>query len=841
MPGPREHLPYLAELLDLAPVGVLVRSFGVDSVVYWSHGAEELYGWTAEEAFGQVTHTLLSTRFPESKEAVDEALAQSGQWSGELVHTRRDGAQVVVASRQAVQRDEHGRPTATLEINTDITVRKRIEEGLRESEERFRLLVENVRDCAIFLVSADGHVVTWNEGAQSVNGYRPDEIIGQPITRFYTPDDLERGLPPALLAKADAEGRAEDEGWRVRRDGSTYWADVVITALRDDQHRLRGFATVTRDLTERRQAEEARAQASREEGARIAAEAAQAELRASREQLAATLAGVAEGITVLDTTGRMLFANDAAARLCGFTSADELLAASPAEILGRFELFDDAGLPLPRERLPGRRALLGQQLDEVLVRFRMRATGEERWSVVNASPIVDAVGRVIMEVSIFRDVTERKRAEDAAVYMAAVNLELTRSLDYEQTLKRVAELTVPTLADWCIIDLIEPDGTLRRVAVAHPDADKMRMAMEVSSRYPASSRTDVGPAHVARTGRTEIVPVITDEQIKAGARDADHLAFLRSLQLRSAIIAPLVGRGRALGALTLIAAESGRQFSARDLAVVEDLALRAGLAVDNARLYREAQEMAAVHVELNALSRDAMSQLQQALQTRDEFLASASHDLKSPVAAIKATAQLLHRRLRRWPQLDVQQFEEGLARIDAIATRAADQVDELLDVTRLQMGHSLDLDRQEVDVIRLVQDAVDEHQSRSERHQLIFVAGTPELIGFWDGRRLARVVANLLDNAIKYSPEGGLVRIDASSQGGFAVLSVEDHGVGIPEPELERIFERFERGTNVLGRIGGTGIGLASARHIVESHGGSISATSHPASGTTFTVRLPLQ
>ena len=185
---------------------MIVRTFGTDAITSWSRGAEELYGWTATEALGRVTHDLLRTQFPASKEALDAELHTTGSWAGELVHTRRDGQLIVVTSRHVVQRDAQGQPTLTLEINSDITPRKRAEERLRESEERFRLLVESVQDYAIFLLSPEARVVSWNAGAQRLKGYRPEEIIGQSFTRFYTPEDQAAGRPARLLATARASG-----------------------------------------------------------------------------------------------------------------------------------------------------------------------------------------------------------------------------------------------------------------------------------------------------------------------------------------------------------------------------------------------------------------------------------------------------------------------------------------------------------------------------------------------------------------------------------------------------------------------------------------------------------
>jgi PAS domain S-box-containing protein len=831
----------IAALLDMAPVGALVHSYDGDVITYWSRGAEQLYGWTATEALGQVTHKLLRTIFPVSQADMEDSLRASGQWSGELVHTTRDGRHIVVASRMAVRRDELGRPLATLELNTDLSLHKGLESELRDTNERFRILVEAVRDYAIFLLSPDGTVLTWNNGAQRLKGYSPEDIIGQSFTRFYTTDDRERGLPRSLLERAAAEGRAEHEGWRVRKDGTQFWANVVITALRDSDGTLRGYAKITRDLTERKEGEEARARASREEGARAAAEAAAVEVRASRDQLAAILEGVTDGITVLDRSGRMLFANDAAARLCGFTDAADLLGSSGEELLGRFDLLDASGGQLPPEELPTRKALAGDTPRPALVRFRIRATGEERWSVVSSTPITTGDNGVAMAVSVFRDVTEQKRAEETARFLAAVNLELTRTLDYTVTLRRLAELAVPTLADWCVVDIVDERHQLRRLAVAHVDPVKVQLAQQLEERYPADPRSGQGVHEVVRTGRPQILSDITPDQLEAAARDDEHRHMLRELQLRSAITVPLIARGRTLGALTLVTGHSGRRYTSDDLRVAEDLAVRAALAVDNARLFREAQEQTTTQVELNEALRSTMEQLERELHTREEFLAAASHDLKNPIASIKGNAQLALRRLESGRGVGPDALRNAFERIVFVSNRAATQVDELLDNARIQMGRTLDLDKQQIDLSALVDQLVSEQQCQTDRHEFHIHSAGPSLVAVVDQRRLSRVISNLLENAVKYSPEGGSIRVElgVDETSDMAVIAVHDQGLGIPASDVERIFERFERGSNVVGHIAGTGIGLASARHIVESHGGTIGVRSELGIGSSFILRLP--
>jgi PAS domain S-box-containing protein len=569
--------------------------------------------------------------------------------------------------------------------------------------------------------------------------------------------------------------------------------------------------------------------------------------RAPRDLLPLILGAVAEGITVQDAAGRLVYANDAAAHLSGYANAEAMLGAKPAEILDQFELLTEDGRPFPPDRLPGRLALEGESAPEALVRFRHRPTGQERWAMVNSTPIFDASGQVMLAVNVFRDMTDRKRTEEAARFLAAAGAALAESLDYRITLQRVADLAVPALADWCVVDVVEPRG-IERVAIAHADPSKIEVAERLQRLYPDDPAARQGVPNVIRTGRSELVAEISDAMLEAAARDPEHLRLMRELQLRSYIVVPLVARGRTLGAVSVVGSTARRRYDAEDLAVAQDLAARAAMALDNARLYDEAREQAEAHALLNRALRETIAErdetaarLQEALRTRDEFLAAAAHDLKSPLSTIKIGAQMLVRRVLRDASGDPQAVREGLARIDQTATRAAAQVDELLDLARLQMGGPLELERQSLDLVELTRGVLAQHGVASDRHELRLESDEPEIVGDWDEPRLRRVIGNLVDNAIKYSPNGGLVEVRVSREGDEAMLAVRDHGLGIPAAEMERIFERFQRAANVIGRIKGTGLGLASARHIVEAHQGTIRVESREGEGTTFTVRLPLR
>ena len=238
--------------------------------------------------------------------------------------------------------------------------------------------------------------------------------------------------------------------------------------------------------------------------------------------------------------------------------------------------------------------------------------------------------------------------------------------------------------------------------------------------------------------------------------------------------------------------------------------------------------------------RQAEEERQRLEGDKDEFLAAVSHDLKNPLATIKATAQLLQRQAARG-RTDPDRLAAGLASIDAVSSQIVAQLDTLLEVTRERLGRPMDLERQVVDLVALTRQVAAEQQVITDRHQLEVIAGETELVGHWDTSRLRRVLSNLLGNAIKFSPRGGPISVVVERDQDMAVLMVRDHGLGIPATDLPRIFEHFHRAGNVARSIPGTGIGLASVRHIVEQHGGTVDVASREGEGSTFTVRLPLQ
>jgi PAS domain S-box-containing protein len=299
------------------------------------------------------------------------------------------------------------------------------------------------------------------------------------------------------------------------------------------------------------------------------------------------LRGVADAVTAQAPDGRLLFANDAAVTMLGFDSSEALLEASPSEIMARFETFDEAGRPFPLEELPGRRALAGEEGAEAIMRFRVRATGEERWAAVKATPVWNGGGEVSMAINVIEDITAHKRSELAQRFLARSSSVLSAWLDSDELLKAIARLAIPEIADWCAVDLATDDGGLERVALTHADPALRARAVELSRRFPPDPQAPRGAYEVMRTGEPQLFPEVTDRLLRSSARNEEHYELLREIGVRSVIVVPMRVRERTLGILTFATGCSGRRYDEQDLELAHELARRCATAMDNNRLYAE--------------------------------------------------------------------------------------------------------------------------------------------------------------------------------------------------------------------------------------------------------------
>ncbi|MFW6078034.1 MAG: ATP-binding protein [Gemmatimonadota bacterium] len=503
----------------------------------------------------------------------------------------------------------------------------------------------------------------------------------------------------------------------------------------------------------------------------------------------------------------------------------ELLYVSPAveRVWGRpvREFYDDPGLFLhtihPEDRAEiETRTNRARVTGEFEAEYRIvRPDGGVRWIWSRSVPIPDESGGASRIVGIAEDITERRGREESQRFLVEASQVLASSLDYAETLRHVARLAVPQIADWCAVNVLDA-GRIRLLAVAHTDPDREALARDVARRWPSDPDAETGVARVLRTGEAELLPEIPREVLAGMSREPEHLAVLESLGLRSAMIVPMSARGHILGALTFIAAESGRRYGRNDLALAESLAARAAIAVDNARLYEEAER---------------------ASRAKTEFLAVMSHELRTPLTAVIGYADILRSGIDG-PVNSAQR--QRLDRIEASARHLVELIEEILAFSRMESGRE-SVRIETVDLAAVAREVAARVRPSAVEEGLEFRLDIPEepVEAETDAAKVRRILLNLLTNAVRFTPEGEVV-ITLEATDRTATFDIRDTGLGMAPEQIEHIFEPFWQAAGALTReTGGTGLGLTVARRLARMLGGDIQVESEVGVGSTFSVRLP--
>ena len=432
---------------------------------------------------------------------------------------------------------------------------------------------------AIVSMDDQGLVTAWNPSAEVTFGRQREDAIGRPVADLIVPES-HREAHRAGLARflATGEGSVLDQRVQMsalRADGTEFPVELTLSA-RDEGGRWSFHAFIV-DISERQEAERERE--------RLVEELHRA-LRGSERRFEAIVGSLGDAVTIRDRQHRFIYANPAAVAHLGFTSWEELRDTSPDAIMSDFDVWDEHGREVRMTDIPSVRILRGEEAEPLLIRTVHRQTGVERWNLLKAAPLLDERGEVEATMTIIEDVTEQRRGELRAAFLAQASSLLASSLDYEETLGNVARLAVPEVADWCAVDLFDGVGERQPVAVAHVDPERLSLAAELRRYEPGALQ------RVFAAGESLLYPEVPDALLVEAAVDERHLELLRTVGLRSALAVPMRLGQRILGALTLVTSESGRVLGESDVRLAEQVAAQAAVAIENSRLYSQRSSIA---------------------------------------------------------------------------------------------------------------------------------------------------------------------------------------------------------------------------------------------------------
>jgi PAS domain S-box-containing protein len=530
--------------------------------------------------------------------------------------------------------------------------------------------------------------------------------------------------------------------------------------------------------------------------------------REASARLAAIVQSSDDAIVSKDLNSIVTSWNPAAQRMFGYTAA---------ETVGK-----SIRLIIPEDRQSEeddvlRRIARGESVEHFET-VRRRKDGTEIFISLTVSPVFDDRGRIIGASKIARDITERKRASERAAFLVDMGALLAGSLDYELTLRSIVRLSTTPLpratysfADYAIIDVLDRDGRLRRLASAHRDSRKEPLLEEARGYSPDPDRSLLArPLH---SRQPVMIEQVTDADIRSLSHGPEHTRIMRELAPKSLMTVPLTARGATFGIFTLVRSERPRPYDDADLAFAVEIAQRAALAADNARLYAESQ---------------------QAVRAREHVLAIVSHDFRNALGVIATSARLLLS-----APAGGEQQKRRVQTLVRVADRMTRLVQDLLDVSRLQAGHTLTVEAAAQEVTSLIQDACESFRAVMEEKLITLDCqaddGLPAVMA--DRDRMLQVFSNLIGNAAKFTPEGGTISVGAKADNGDVQFWVSDTGTGIKAEEAAHIFDQFWQATRTASL--GSGLGLPIAKGIVEAHGGRIWVTSQPGIGATFYFTVP--
>lgn len=472
--------------------------------------------------------------------------------------------------------------------------------------------------------------------------------------------------------------------------------------------------------------------------------------------------------------------------------------------------------PADRERFALAIARAIQDRSDLDVEYRVSLPeGGVRWVLGKGSVRFDGAGTALRVIGMGMEITERKRAEQATELLARSSELLGASLDFETVLHGLARACVPALADWCAVDRVDRDGSIARLIVTHADPAKAETARRLRDMVPSTERS-APLVEVLRTGQSILQPDLTDAILELAATNDEHLRIMRELGFSSVMLVPLITHGNTLGVLTLVAGESGRRYDAADLALAENIARRASMAIDHARAYGDAQRTA--------------QDLRRSNVAKDEFLGLVSHELRTPLTAILGNAQVL---TRVGEDIEPEDRKQAHADVLSYAERLQTIIENLLMLARMDPGTPVPTEP--VSIQRLAERVADEHGGVAVDVE----GGVPPVRG--RPVCIEQILVNLVSNAKKYSAAGAPIDVSiTATPEDEVIVRVLDRGAGIDEGEARRLFSPFYRSPRTATQAPGAGIGLTLCKRLVELQGGRIWAKPREGGGAEFSFTLPV-
>jgi PAS domain S-box-containing protein len=784
----------LMALLDHAPAAIYAKD-PEGRYLISNRYQQQILGHTREEVLGQDDYALLP-REQAAELRANDALAMSGHTAEFEEVVRQDTGTRTFLSLKFPLPGADGHLAAIGGISTEITERKQAEaerarllreaqEAHAQAERNLGLLDTLLRTAPVGLCFLDRELryVRANQVLADINGVPLEQTEGR--TLYEVVPQVAANLEPIYrrifetgqpLLHLEVTAPAPGASGEMRHWLGNY------NPVRNSEGEVILVSTAVMDITGLRHAEET--------------------VRETTQRLQAILETAVDGIITIDEQGHILSLNPATVRIFGY---------SPEELMGR-DISMLMPQPYRREHASYMRNYLETGVRKVIGIGRevqgQRKDGSIFPLELSVSETVLPSGRFF--TGIVRDISVRKTASRAQALLLEAGTLLSQSLDVPTTLESLASLAVNHLCDYCTVDLVGEDGQLQRLKVATRDAERRELVRQAMA-YPPLLGSQSPLVQALETGQPLLVPEVTPAMMDATARGPEHRALLEALAPRAVIFMPLVARGRKLGLISLAWTRPRPTSLQEEVELARGIADRAAVAIDNARLYEEAQ---------------------QAIRMREDVVAIVSHDLRNPLNAITLSAGVLLQRA------DVdERTTRTAARIASAAERGGRLIRDLLDFTQARVG-GLPIHPRSMDVHELVQRVVEEVRLAYPERRIEHEA-SGEGHGEYDADRLAQVVTNLVGNALQHSPPGTPVRVATRGEPLGLHVVVHNQGRPIPEKLLPKLFEPYRRGPEAGEARGSLGLGLYITHQIVLGHGGSIEVRSTQEAGTTFTVHLP--